>query len=374
MRKVMTIVGTRPELIKMSRVIHELDQHTNHILVHTGQNSDYELNQIFFDDLEIRKPDYFLNANTGDAIKTIAKILEEADKVFATEKPEALLIYGDTNSCLSIIAAKKRHIPIFHMEAGNRCFDQRVPEESNRKIVDHLSDINIVLTNHAKCYLMAEGIPAERIIKSGSHMEEVLDYYMPKINDSNILNKLSLQSKQYFLLSAHREENVDVPDKLQDLLETITALANNYNYPIIVSTHPRTRHHLESRGFKNEDARVHFLKPFGFSDYVKLQQHAYCILSDSGTIAEEASLLNLPAITLRDAHERPEGMDEGTLIMSNLRAENVLDAIKVITTQHQTHTLKVVPDYQGGKVSQKIVRIVLSYMDYVNRVVWFKNV
>lgn len=374
MRKVMTIVGTRPELIKMSRVIHEMDQYTNHILVHTGQNSDYELNQIFFDDLEIRKPDYFLNSNCGNAILTIAKILEEADKVFEKEKPEALLIYGDTNSCLAIIVAKKRHIPIFHMEAGNRCFDQRVPEESNRKIVDHLSDINIVLTDHAKRYLMNEGIPAERIIKSGSHMEEVLDYYMPKINDSDILNRLSLQSKKYFLLSAHREENVDVPEKLSDLLNTINALANTYNHPIIVSTHPRTKHHLERMGFHNEDARVHFLKPFGFSDYVKLQINAFCVLSDSGTIAEEASLLNLPAITIRDAHERPEGMDEGTIVMSSSIPEKVLNAIQVVTSQHPQVALKKVPDYQGGKVSQKIVRILLSYIDYINRVVWFKNV
>ncbi|MBS0290031.1 MAG: UDP-N-acetylglucosamine 2-epimerase (non-hydrolyzing) [Proteobacteria bacterium] len=372
MRTIMTIVGTRPELIKMSRVIHELDKHTRHILVHTSQNSDYELNQIFFDDLEIRKPDYFLNANCGDPISTIAKILQEADKLFEKEKPEALVIYGDTNSCLVVIAAKKRHIPIFHLEAGNRCFDQRTPEESNRKIVDHLSDINIVPTNHAKQYLINEGIPAERIIKSGSPMEEILSYYLPKINDSNILSQLSLQSKKYFLLSTHREENVDHREKLLELLSTLNALVNAYNYPIIVSTHPRTRQKLEKMGFNNNDARIQFLKPFAFSDYIKLQLHAFCVLSDSGTISEEASLLNLPAITLRDVHERPEGMDEGTLIMSDLKAQNVLHAIKVISSQHQSVPLKIVPDYQGGQVSQKVVRIVLSYIDYINRVVWYK--
>lgn len=374
MPKILTIVGTRPELIKMSRVIHMMDTYTQHILVHTGQNSDYEMNQIFFEDLEIRKPDYFLEANCGHAIDTIAKILQETDKVLAKEKPDALLLYGDTNSCLSIIAAKKRHIPIFHMEAGNRCFDQRVPEESNRKIVDHLSDINMVLTEHARRYLLDEGIPPERIIKTGSHMQEVLDYYMPKIRDSDVLSRLGLTSQHYFLMSAHREENVDSQASLSDLLETLTSIANTYAMPIIVSTHPRTRQKLEQMGIEHTDSRIHFLKPFGFLDYIKLQMQAYCILSDSGTITEEASLLNLPAITLREAHERPEGMDEGTLIMSNLKSHNVLDAVRVVTTlkkqpdyQHST-----VPDYQGGQVSQKILKIVLSYKDYVNRVVWCK--
>jgi len=374
MQKIMTIVGTRPELIKMSRVIHEMDKYTHHILVHTGQNSDYELNQILFEDLEIRKPDYFLNANCNHAINTIAKILQEADKVLEKEKPDALLLYGDTNSCLSIIAAKKRHIPIFHMEAGNRCFDQRVPEESNRKIVDHLSDINIVLTEHARRYLIAEGIPSERIIKSGSHLEEVLNYYLPKINDSDILHRLMLQSKKYFLLSAHREENVDDEENLQNLLETLSAIVNSYDLPIIVSTHPRTRQRLEKLGSKIIDERIQFLKPFGFLDYVKLQMNAFCILSDSGTITEEASLLNLPAITIREAHERPEGMDEGTLIMSTLKAERVLNAIEVITKLQKQgdYQFKTVADYQAGEVSKKILKIVLSYIDYVNRVVWSK--
>jgi len=374
MPKILTIVGTRPELIKMSRVIHMMDTYTQHILVHTGQNSDYEMNQIFFEDLEIRKPDYFLEANCGHAIDTIAKILQETDKVLAKEKPDALLLYGDTNSCLSIIAAKKRQIPIFHMEAGNRCFDQRVPEESNRKIVDHLSDINMVLTEHARRYLLDEGIPPERIIKTGSHMQEVLDYYMPKIRDSDVLSRLGLTSQQYFLMSAHREENVDSQASLSDLLETLTSIANTYAMPIIVSTHPRTRQKLEQMGIEHTDSRIQFLKPFGFLDYIKLQMQAYCILSDSGTITEEASLLNLPAITLREAHERPEGMDEGTLIMSNLKPHNVLDAVRVVTTLKKQPDYKhsTVPDYQGGQVSQKILKIVLSYKDYVNRVVWCK--
>lgn len=374
MPKIMTIVGTRPELIKMSRVIQVMDTHTQHILVHTGQNSDYEMNQIFFEDLEIRKPDYFLDANCGHAIDTIAKILQETDKVLEIEKPDALLLYGDTNSCLSIIAAKKRQIPIFHMEAGNRCFDQRVPEESNRKIVDHLSDINMVLTEHARRYLLAEGFPAERIIKTGSHMQEVLNYYMPKISDSDVLTRFGLTSQHYFLISAHREENVDSQASLSDLLETLTSIANTYAMPIIVSTHPRTRQKLEQMGIEHTDSRIQFLKPFGFLDYIKLQMQAYCILSDSGTITEEASLLNLPAITLREAHERPEGMDEGTLIMSNLKPHNVLDAIRVVTTLKKQPDYKhsKVPDYQGGQVSQKILKIVLSYKEYVNRVVWCK--
>ncbi len=374
MRKIMTIIGTRPELIKMCRVIHELDQHTQHILVHTGQNSDYELNQIFFDDLEIRKPDYFLNANTGNAINTIAKILQETDKLLEQEKPEAVLIYGDTNSCLSIIAAKKRQIPIFHMEAGNRCFDQRVPEEANRKMIDHLSDINIVLTEHARRYLLTEGISADRIIKSGSHLEEVLDYYMPKVNDSTILQQLNLSPKKYFIVSAHREENVDYEENISNFLATLTAIKNTYNMPIVVSTHPRTRMRLEKIGISHLDEQIHFLKPFGYSDYIKLQMNAFCILSDSGTITEEASFLKLPAITIRNAHERPEGMDEGTLIMSGLKPENVLDAIKVVSTQHQDKqdSRKLVADYAGGSVSKKILKIVLSYIDFVNRVVWFK--
>jgi UDP-N-acetylglucosamine 2-epimerase len=374
MLKVMTIVGTRPELIKMSRVIAEFDENTNHILVHTGQNFDYELNQVFFDDLGIRKPDYFLAAVGNNAAQTIARVIEKADEVLEKEQPDALMLYGDTNSCLSVVAAKRRKIPVFHMEAGNRCFDQRVPEELNRKVLDHLSDINMVLTEHARRYLLAEGIPADRIIKTGSHMQEVLEHYMPKIKASNALDRLNLQPQRYFLLSAHREENVDSPENLQDLLDTLQALAKQHEMPIIVSTHPRTRQRLEKLGTDGLDPRIQFLKPFGFFDYVKLQMDAFCVLSDSGTITEEASLLNLPAVTIRNAHERPEGMDEGVLIMSGLKTERVLDAVRIVTRQHDrpSRPLRIVPDYEGGPVSQKVLRIVLSYVDFVNRVVWSK--
>lgn len=370
----MTIVGTRPELIKMSRVIAEFDEHTQHILVHTGQNFDYELNQVFFDELCIRKPDYFLEAVGNNAAQTIARVIEKADEVFEKEQPDALLLYGDTNSCLSIIAAKRRKIPVFHMEAGNRCFDQRVPEELNRKVIDHLSDINLVLTEHARRYLLAEGIPADRIIKSGSHMQEVLNHFMPRIQQSNVLTKLELQAQRYFLVSAHREENVDTPANLQDLLDTLQALVKKYDMPVIVSTHPRTRQRLEKLEIGGLDSRIRFLKPFGFFDYIKLQMEAFCILSDSGTITEEASLLNLPAVTIRDAHERPEGMDQGTLIMCGLKAEGVLDAVRVITQTHnkEKRVENVVLDYEGGFVSKKILRTVLSYTDFVNRVVWSK--
>jgi UDP-N-acetylglucosamine 2-epimerase len=374
MLKVMTIVGTRPELIKMSRVIAEFDQHTQHVLVHTGQNFDYELNQVFFKDLGIRKPDYFLEAAGSKAAQTIARVIEKADEVFEKEQPDVLLLYGDTNSCLSVISAKRRKIPVFHMEAGNRCFDQRVPEELNRKVLDHLSDINMVLTEHARRYLLAEGIPAERIIKTGSHMQEVLEYYMPKITTSDVLSRLNLQSQRYFLLSAHREENVDSPENLQDLLNTLQALVKEYDMPVIVSTHPRSRQRLEKLGVDDLDSRIHFLKPFGFFDYIKLQMEAFCVLSDSGTITEEASLLNLPAVTIRNAHERPEGMDEGVLIMSGLKAERVLDAVRITTQQYnaKVRQFRIVPDYEGGLVSKKVLRVVLSYVDFVNRVVWSK--
>jgi UDP-N-acetylglucosamine 2-epimerase len=374
MLKVMTIVGTRPELIKMSRVIAEFDKYTQHVLVHTGQNFDYELNQVFFDDLDIRKPDYFLAAVGNNAAQTIARVIEKADEVLEKEKPDALLLYGDTNSCLSVIAAKRRKIPVFHMEAGNRCFDQRVPEELNRKVLDHLSDINLVLTEHARRYLLAEGIPADRIIKTGSHMQEVLGHYMPRITTSDVLDRLNLKQQGYFLLSAHREENVDSSENLQDLLNTLQALVNQYAMPVIVSTHPRTRQRLEKLGMDGLDSRIQFLKPFGFFDYIKLQIEAFCILSDSGTITEEASLLNLPAVTIRNSHERPEGMDEGTLIMCGLKTERVLDAVRVVTQQNKVseRIANVVLDYQGGSVSQKILRVVSSYTDYVNRVVWSK--
>lgn len=374
MRKVMTIVGTRPELIKMSRVIAELDTNTNHVLVHTGQNFDYELNQVFFDDLGIRKPDYFLGATGVNAAQTIARVIEKADEVLEKEQPEALMLYGDTNSCLSVIAAKRRKIPVFHMEAGNRCFDQRVPEELNRKVLDHLSDINMVLTEHARRYLLAEGIPADRIIKTGSHMQEVLGHYMPKIVVSDVLTRLNLQAQGYFLLSTHREENVDSPENLRDLLDTLQALVKQYDIPVIVSTHPRTRQRLEKLGMDGLDSRIQFLKPFGFFDYVKLQISAFCVLSDSGTITEEASLLNLPAVTIRNAHERPEGMDEGVLIMSGLKADRVLNAVRIITQQYDRaeRQFKIVPDYEGGAVSQKVLRVVSSYVDFVNREVWYK--
>lgn len=374
MLKVMTIVGTRPELIKMSRVIPEFDKHTNHILVHTGQNFDYELSQVFFDDLGIRKPDYFLEVAGNNSAQTIARVIEKSDEVMEKEQPEALLLYGDTNSCLSVISAKRRKISVFHMEAGNRCFDQRVPEELNRKVLDHLSDINMVLTEHARRYLIAEGIPPDRIIKTGSHMQEVLEHYMPKITASDVLHRLNLQPQHYFLLSAHREENVDSPENLQDLLNTLQALAKQHKMPVIVSTHPRTRQRLEKLGVNDLDSRIQFLKPFGFFDYVKLQMEAFCILSDSGTITEESSLLNLPAVTIRNAHERPEGMDEGTLIMSGLKAERVLDAVRIATQQYNKteRTIKIVADYEGGLVSHKVLRVVLSYVDYVNRVVWSK--
>ena len=375
MLKVMTIVGTRPELIKMSRVIAEFDQHTQHVLVHTGQNYDYELNQIFFEDLNIRKPDYFLEAAGKNAAQTIAQVIMKADEVLEKESPDAVLLYGDTNSCLAVIAAKRRKIPVFHMEAGNRCFDQRVPEELNRKILDHLSDINLVLTEHARRYLIAEGIRPETIIKTGSHMHEVLDYYRPGIDASNIVEQLSLIPHEYFVVSIHREENVDSPENLQELLQTLNALAEQYGYPVVVSTHPRTQARLDALADKTVHSSVRFIKPLGFSDYIKLQMQAACILSDSGTISEEASLLSLPAITLRNAHERPEGMDVGTLIMSGLKADSVLDSVAVVMAQHDSahRVLPVVDDYEAGPVSKQVLRVVMSYVDYINHTVWSKH-
>lgn len=371
----MTIVGTRPELIKMSRVISEFDRHTNHLLVHTGQNFDFELNQIFFDDLEIRKPDYFLGAAGKNAAQTIAQVIEKSDEIFEKEKPDAVLLYGDTNSCLAVIAAKRRKIPIFHMEAGNRCFDQRVPEELNRKILDHLSDINFVLTEHARRYLIAEGIRPETIVKTGSHMREVLDFYRKKIDSSDILEKLGLKANKYFIVSTHREENVDSIENLKDLIDTLNSLAETYNIPIIVSTHPRTKKRLADLDLVKLNSKIEFLKPFGFSDFIKLQLGAFCVISDSGTITEEASLLNLPAITIRNTHERPEGMDAGTLIMSGLKKDHVLDAITVITSQHQDSKLKMTApsDYQPNLVSKQILRVVMSYIDYINENVWSKK-
>lgn len=374
MLKVMTLIGTRPELIKMSRVIAELDRHLHHILVHSGQNYDYELNQVFFDDLEIRKPDYFLGVAGETAAQTIADVIAKADALFAEEMPDALLLYGDTNTCLAVIAAKRRKIPVFHMEAGNRCFDQRVPEELNRKVLDHLSDINLVLTEHARRYLIAEGIRPETIIKTGSHMQEVLDYYLPKILQSDVLAREQLHEGRFFLISAHREENVDNPENLRDLLATLQALAEHFQFPVIVSTHPRTRKRLETLGEWSPHPLIRYLKPFGFLDYIRLQMAAFCVLSDSGTITEEASLLNLPAVTLRHTHERPEGMDVGTLVMCGLKQENVLDAVRIVTDQHDRtrRAISQVADYQAGEVSKQIVRVVQSYTAYVNRTVWSK--
>jgi len=372
--KVMTLVGTRPELIKMSRVIAALDAHVAHVLVHSGQNYDYELNQVFFDDLGIRKPDHFLGVAGQTPAQTIASVIEKADAVFEQEKPDALMLYGDTNTCLAVIPAKRRKIPVFHMEAGNRCFDQRVPEELNRKVVDQLSDINMVLSEHARRYLLAEGIRPETIIKTGSHMHEVLEHYLPQIHASDVLKREALTPDTFFVVSAHREENVDSPATLRDLLETLHTLAMTYHYPVIVSTHPRTLKRLEALGDPLHHPMIRFAKPFGFFDYMNLQMSAYCVLSDSGTITEEASLMNLPAVMLRNAHERPEGMDEGTLIMSGLKSDQVLAAVKMITAQHNRaeRSFPVVADYQRGAVSQQILRIVLSYTDYVNHTVWRK--
>lgn len=375
MFKVMTILGTRPELIKMSRVIAEFDTHTKHLLVHTGQNYDYELNQVFFDDLGIRKPDYFLEAVGENVAQTIARVIEKSDEVMEKEKPDAVMLYGDTNSCLAVIAAKRRKIPVFHMEAGNRCFDQRVPEELNRKVLDHLSDINFVLTEHARRYLIAEGIRPETIIKTGSHMGEVLDFYMSKIQESDVLDRMKLEPSKYFVVSAHREENVDTPQNLIDMVEALNALAEQYNYPVIVSTHPRTRKRLDELKISQLNSNIQFLKPFGFCDYIKLQMAALCVISDSGTITEEASLLNLPAITIRNTHERPEGMDVGTLIMSGLKKDRVLDAINVIVKQYKKdiRVVNSVPDYESStSVSKQILRVVISYIDYINRTVWSK--
>lgn len=374
MLKVMTIVGTRPELIKMSRVIAEFDRHTRHVLVHTGQNFDYELNQVFFDELGIRRPDHFLEVAGGSPAQVIARVIERSDAVLEAEAPDALLLYGDTNSCLAILAAKRRKIPVFHFEAGNRCFDQRVPEELNRKVLDHLADINLVLTEHARRYLLAEGIRPETIIKTGSHMREVLDHYLPRIRQSGVLERLQLTAGRYFIVSAHREENVDSPPLLQALLDSLNALAGHYGFPVIVSTHPRTRRQLEGLETGAVDSRIVFSKPFGFLDYVHLQMHACCVLSDSGTITEEAALLGFPAVTIRNAHERPEGMDAGTLVMCGLGRERVLDAVRTVTQQAAEATARprTVTDYENPQVSQQAVRVVLSYVDYVNRTVWSK--
>lgn len=372
--KVMTIVGTRPEIIKLSRVIYELDAHTQHILVHTGQNYDYELNEIFFKDMSIRKPDYFLKAAEKNLAKTIGNIIEKSDRIMEKECPDALLLYGDTNSCLSVISAKRRKIPIFHMEAGNRSFDQRVPEELNRKIVDHLSDINLPLTEHARRYLITEGLKPETVIKVGSPMKEILNFYMPRILKSNVLEKLGLAGGDYFLLSAHREENIACEENFTDLLKSSNMIVKKFNKKMIVSTHPRTRKKLEEVGQRNLDRRIIFLKPLSFFDYVNLEMNAACVISDSGTITEESSLLNFPAITIRQAHERPEGMDEGTLIMCGLKSQDVICALETVVSQYSKtkRCFRIVQDYDVDNVSKKIVRIILSYIGYINRIVWFK--
>jgi len=372
--KIMTIVGTRPEIIKLCRVISELDKHTNHILVHSVQNYDYELNEIFFQQLGIRKPDYFLDAVGETLAQTIGNIIAKSDDVMEKEKPDALLLLGDTNSCLSAISAKRRQIPIFHMEAGNRCFDLRVPEEINRRIVDHISDINMPYTEHARRYLLAEGIKPETVIKTGSPMKEVLEHYGPQIDTSDVLERLQVGPEEYFVVSAHREENVDNEVNFGNLLESLKAIAKKYNKPIIVSTHPRTRKILGDHDVDNLDALIHFLKPLGFLDYVNLQMNAFCVISDSGTVTEESSILNFPAVTIRQAHERPEGMDEGTLIMCGLKAEGVLEAVEIVTSQYSRdiRPFKLVRDYNMDNVSKKVVRIILSYTDYVNRTVWQK--
>lgn len=367
--KVMTIVGTRPEIIKLASTIKELDKYTDHILVHTGQNFDYELNEVFFKDLGIRQPDIYMNAAGENAADTIGNVIKISDKIIKEQKPDAILLYGDTNSCLAVISAKRNKVPVFHMEAGNRCFDERVPEELNRKILDHLSDINLVLTEHARRYLIAEGIRPETIIKTGSSMKEVLNDNMSQIENSKILETLNLKKGNYFVLSMHREENVDNPKNFASLIESINTVADKYKMPIIFSAHPRTRKKIDEENIKF-NSLVNYIKPLGFNDYNKLQKNAFCVISDSGTITEESSIMGFPAITIRQAHERPEGMDEGTLIMSGVDKNDILDAIKVVTTEeNKPH---IVNDYDVDHVGVKMVKIIMSYTGYVNRTVWRK--
>lgn len=371
--KVMTVVGTRPEIIRLSRVMAALDasEAIEHIIVHTGQNYDYELNQIFFDDLGIRKPDFFLNAAGATATETVGQILIKIDPLLESEKPDAFLVLGDTNSCLCAIPAKKRHIPIFHMEAGNRCFDQRVPEETNRKIVDHVSDVNLTYSDIAREYLLREGLPADRIIKTGSPMFEVLNHYLPEINASNILDKLSLEENKYFVVSAHREENINSEKNFKGLMGSLNLIAEKYGYPIIVSTHPRTQKMIDSKQIAMR-SEVQFLKPMGFNDYNALQMKSYAVLSDSGTISEESSTLNFPALNIRDAHERPEAMEEASVMMVGLNPERIMQGLTQLQTQKRgsERNFRQVNDYSMPNVSEKMVRIILSYTDYVKRVVW----
>jgi UDP-N-acetylglucosamine 2-epimerase len=372
--KVATVVGTRPEIIRLSRVIAKLDEHCEHVLVHTGQNYDYELNQVFFEELGLRKPDHFLESAGATPAKTIGNVIGAVDGVLAEIAPDAMLVLGDTNSCLAVIPAKRRRIPVFHMEAGNRCYDQRVPEEINRRIVDHTADINLVYSSIAREYLLREGLPADRIIKTGSPLFEVLTHFAPKIEASDALQRLGLENERYFLVSAHREENIDSPSQFRCLVEVLNALATTYRLPVIVSTHPRTRKRIEAEKAVF-DERVRLLKPMGFFDYVRLQRSALAVLSDSGTITEESSILNFPALNIREAHERPEGMEEAAVMMVGLNCERVLQALALIERQPRgaSRLLRPVADYQMPNVSDKVVRIILSYTDYVNRVVWFKE-
>ena len=368
--KVMTVVGTRPEIIRLSAVINKLDKSEaiEHILVHTGQNYDYELNEVFFEDFKLKKPNYFLNAATGTAIETIGNILINIEKVIDKEKPDAFLILGDTNSCLTAIAAKRKHIPIFHMEAGNRCFDQRVPEETNRKIVDHIADINLTYSDIAREYLLREGLLPDRVIKTGSPMYEVIKSKLDDINNSDVLNKLNLEKNKYFVVSAHREENINSERNFLNLVESLNAIADKYNFPVIVSTHPRTRKMIEEKGVKF-NSLVNLLKPLGFNDYVKLQIESKAVLSDSGTISEESSILKFKALNLREAHERPEAMEEASVMMAGLKKERILQGLEILETQEKD-TLREVYDYSMPNVSDKVLRIILSYTDYINRNVW----
>ena len=371
--KVLTVVGTRPEIIRLSRIIPKLDEYADHKLVHTGQNYDYELNEIFFDDLGIRKPDYFLNAAGQSSANTIGNTISKIDPILEKVKPEAILVLGDTNSCLSVIPAKRRHIPIFHMEAGNRCFDQRVPEETNRRIVDHVADINLTYSDIAREYLLQEGIAPDQVIKTGSPMFEVLNYYSQGIERSNILKTLGLKLNDYFVLSAHREENIDFDDNFDRLIYSVNEIASIYNKSVIVSTHPRTRHKINIKKV-NMNPLVELMKPLGFLDYVSLQKNAYVVLSDSGTITEESSILNFPALNIREAHERPEGMEEASVIMTGLNCERILQGIEVVKNQPrgEDRLLLQVGDYSIPNVSEKVLRVILSYTDYINRRVWQK--
>ena len=370
--KVMTVVGTRPEIIRLSAVINKLDKSEaiDHILVHTGQNYDYELNEVFFEDFKLKKPNYFLNSAVGTAIETIGNILINIEKAIDKEKPEAFLILGDTNSCLTAIAAKRRHIPIFHMEAGNRCFDQRVPEETNRKIVDHVADINLTYSDIAREYLLREGLLPDRVIKTGSPMYEVIKSKLDDINNSDVLNKLNLEKGKYFVVSAHREENINSETNFMNLVESLNAIADKYNFPVIISTHPRTRKMIEEKSIKFNPL-VNLLKPLGFNDYVKLQIESKTVLSDSGTISEESSILKFRALNLREAHERPEAMEEASVMMVGLKKERILQGLEILETQEKD-TLREVYDYSMPNVSDKVLRIILSYTDYINRNVWKK--